>query len=102
MRKGKRVVAFLLVLTFLLGLAGCGGSGTDTGVSGSGKGNQTESTQTEMQTFTDSLGREVELPKEIAKVAPSGMMAQIMLYTLCPDRLCGLARDISVAEMEFV
>ena len=67
MRKGKRVVAFLLVLTFLLGLAGCGGSGTDTGVSGSGKGNQTESTQTEMQTFTDSLGREVELPKEIAK-----------------------------------
>ena len=102
MRKGKRAAAILLVLAFMLGLAGCGGSGTDTGTSGSGKENQAEHTQTETQTFTDSLGREVELPKEIEKVAPSGMMAQIMLYTLCPDRLCGLARDISVAEMEFV
>ena len=102
MRKGKRAAAILLVLAFMLGLAGCGGSGTDTGTSGSGKENQAEHTQTETQTFTDSLGREVELPKEIEKVAPSGMMAQIMLYTLCPDRLCGLARDISVAELEFV
>ena len=97
MRKGKRAAAILLVLAFMLGLAGCGGSGTDTGTSGSGKENQAEHTQTETQTFTDSLGRKVELPKEIEKVAPSGMMAQIMLYTLCPDRLCGLARDISVA-----
>lgn len=102
MRKGKRAAVILLVLAFMLGLAGCGGSGTDTGTSGSGKENQAEHTQTETQTFTDSLGREVELPEKIEKIAPSGMMAQIMLYTLCPDKLCGLARDISVAEMEFM
>jgi len=39
--------------------------------------------------FTDSCGRQVELPKHIARVAPSGSVAQMILYTLAPDTLVG-------------
>ena len=43
------------------------------------------------RTFTDSIGRTVELPAEIEKVAVSGPLAQIVLFALCPDKLVGIA-----------
>ena len=45
--------------------------------------------------ITDSAGREVEIPSEITKIAPSGPLAQIVLYTVSPDKLAGLAADFS-------
>lgn len=39
--------------------------------------------------FTDSCGREVELPKNITRVAPSGSVAQMILYTVAPDLMVG-------------
>ena len=41
--------------------------------------------------FTDSVGRVVELPADISKVAISGPLAQIVLFALCPDKLVGIA-----------
>lgn len=41
--------------------------------------------------FTDSVGRTVELPTDITKVAVSGPLAQIVLFALCPDKLVGVA-----------
>ena len=41
--------------------------------------------------FTDDLGRTVELPAAIDKVAVSGPLAQIVLFALCPDKLVGIA-----------
>lgn len=41
--------------------------------------------------FTDSVGRTVELPANITKVAISGPLAQIVLFALCPDKLVGIA-----------
>ena len=41
--------------------------------------------------FTDSVGRVVELPAEITKVAISGPLAQIVVFALCPDKLVGVA-----------
>ena len=41
--------------------------------------------------FTDSVGRVVELPSDITKVAISGPLAQIVLFALCPDKLVGIA-----------
>ena len=43
------------------------------------------------RTFTDSVGRIVELPAAIDKVAVSGPLAQIVLFALCPDKLVGIA-----------
>ena len=41
--------------------------------------------------FTDSVGRTVELPADLEKVAVSGPLAQIVLFALCPDKLAGIA-----------
>jgi iron complex transport system substrate-binding protein len=43
------------------------------------------------RTFTDSVGRTVELPVDLGKVAVSGSFAQVVLFALCPDRLVGIA-----------
>lgn len=45
--------------------------------------------------FTDSAGREVEVPKAIAHFAPSGPLAQIMLFALAPESFVGLASEWS-------
>ncbi|WP_313187955.1 ABC transporter substrate-binding protein [Lacrimispora sp.] len=58
--------------------------------------------QTDTRVFTDSAGREVTLPKEINKIAPSGPLAQIVLYTLCPDKLSGLASDFSEGAKQYI
>ncbi|MBO4695912.1 MAG: ABC transporter substrate-binding protein [Lachnospiraceae bacterium] len=47
----------------------------------------------ETRTFTDSVGREVEIPYTLEKVAVSGPLAQIVLFALCPDKLAGIAGE---------
>ncbi|MDL2319292.1 ABC transporter substrate-binding protein [Eubacteriales bacterium OttesenSCG-928-A19] len=54
------------------------------------------------RTFVDSAGREVELPVDITRVAPSGAMAQIMLFALAPDAFVGLASAWSPEAQEFL
>lgn len=39
--------------------------------------------------FVDSLGRTLTLPVEVARVAPSGNMAQIAVYSMSPKRMVG-------------
>lgn len=63
---------------------------------------KSEAGASETRVFTDSAGREVTLPKEIHKIAPSGSMAQIVLYTLCPDKLSGLASDFSDGAKQYI
>jgi len=42
-----------------------------------------------IRNFTDSAGRTVRLPARLERIAPSGTLAQIVLYSLVPDRLIG-------------
>ena len=51
----------------------------------------TEEPLPETFVFTDSVGREIELPTNIERVAISGPLAQIVLFALCPDKLVGIA-----------
>lgn len=44
-------------------------------------------------TFTDSAGRQVEVPAEITRIAPSGTLAQIVLFALAPDMFVGLSSE---------
>lgn len=41
--------------------------------------------------FTDSCGRTVQLPEKIDRVAVSGLTAQMILSTLAPEKLVGVA-----------
>ncbi|MCL2281508.1 MAG: ABC transporter substrate-binding protein [Dehalococcoidia bacterium] len=52
--------------------------------------------------FTDSLGRKVEVPANITKIAVSGSMAQIVLFALCPDKLVGIASAWDAAAKQFL
>ena len=52
--------------------------------------------------FVDSLGREVTLPKELTKIAPSGTLAGILLFTAMPDRLAGIAQNFSDTQMKLI
>ena len=54
-----------------------------------------ETKSTDSYTFTDSVGRKVELPRKIETVVPCGTLAQMVLYTACPDRLVGLAYEFT-------
>jgi iron complex transport system substrate-binding protein len=54
---------------------------------------QKESTYKEVQEstkiFVDSLGREIDVPLNIERVAPSGNLSQQIIYSLVPDKMVG-------------
>ena len=52
--------------------------------------------------FTDSAGREVELPRNIERIAPSGTAAQLVLFTLCPDKLVGFSNNFYDEQFEYI
>ena len=52
--------------------------------------------------FTDSLGREVTVPAEITRVAPSGNMAQLGLYTTCPELMVGKSGRIEDRQAPYI
>jgi len=91
----KRKLALLLSITLLFGLlAGCGTSAaapTATVAPSAGP------TQAATRMFTDSAGRQVELPAAIDRIAPSGPMAQIVLFSLAPEKLVCISTEWSGA-----
>ena len=96
----KRILSFLLALVLVLSLAACGAAKPETTQNPAASSEPVELASTEPSTaepatrvFTDSLGREVEVPTNITKVAVSGPLAQIVLFALCPDKLVGIASE---------
>ena len=51
---------------------------------------------------TDSLGREVEVPAEVERIAASGSVAQQVLLTVAPDRMVGLASELSEDQLAYL
>lgn len=90
------VVAFATVLAFgMLGVVGCSSS------NGSSNASNTAATaSSDVQSFTDSVGRTVELPANITKIAPSGFTAQQVLLTMAPDKMVGLAQKLSDDQLK--
>ena len=84
----KRLICIVLAFALMLSLCACGGS---TAVKISGP----------TTTFTDSCGREVEIPEEINSVVPSGALAQMVLLTLCPEKLVGLSSNLSRTQKKY-
>ena len=52
--------------------------------------------------FTDSVGRTVEVPAEITSVAVSGPLAQMVLFALCPDKLVGIADEWDASAEQYL
>lgn len=86
----QRILALFLVLCLCLPLAACGKKqGYD----------PLEGVQTRV--VTDSAGRQVEIPADIRRVAPSGSTAQMILMPIAYDLLAGLASSPSAAQMPY-
>jgi len=82
--KLRKTLAVFLVLAMAFTTVACGNSTV-----------AKEPTKAATRDFVDSAGRQVELPAEVNSIAPSGPLAQIVLYTACPDKLAGIAVDFS-------
>ncbi|MBR5228563.1 MAG: ABC transporter substrate-binding protein [Firmicutes bacterium] len=52
--------------------------------------------------FTDSCGREVEIPTEIDEIVPSGDLAQIILYTFDPELFLGFSTALTKVQKQFI
>ena len=86
----QRILALFLALCLCLPLAACGKKqGYD----------PLEGVQTRV--VTDSAGRQVEIPAQIQRVAPSGSTAQMILMPIAYDLLAGLSSSPSTAQMPY-
>ena len=79
----KKRIAFALVLSLLFSLMGCS------------KSPVAAEPATSTVVFTDDCGRDVELPSDISRIVATGPLSQIILYTIAPDMLVGLANKWS-------
>lgn len=110
----SKLLSLLLVLGMLLSLAACSSGAGDAQPSDSGASVPSDTQPSDTQTsdsagtegetviFTDSLGREVELPAQITRIAPSGPLAQIVLFALCPDYFVGVSSEWDIAAEDFL
>lgn len=54
------------------------------------------------RSFTDSLGRTVMIPENPKKVAASGTLAQLVLFSLCPEKLAGITSEWDAETFPFL
>ena len=54
--------------------------------------------EAQTQVFVDDLGREVVLPANITRIAPSGSNAQVIVFQIAPEKLTGLSTALGADE----
>lgn len=86
----KKRIAIVLALSLLFSLTGCG------------KAPAATEPVAAAVVFTDDCGREVEVSADISRIVATGPLAQIVLYTIAPDMLVGLAAKWSVTAEPIV
>lgn len=124
----RKLMALLLALSMLASiLVGCASGAAQTSApaetqteSAAQTAPETEQTQTETDeaateteeastptdaetaVFTDSLGREVEIPANLTRVAPSGAVATMMLAVIAPEYMVTLSATPDEDQMEYL
>lgn len=122
----RRILALLLVFAMFAALmTGCASGKQETVANGTAQTEQAASDQTEAAAeeteveepvasaeqpaaeaetlvFTDSLGREVELPKDITRIAPSGAVATMILAAIAPECMVTINATPSESQMAFL
>lgn len=96
--KNKKLI-WLCLMFCLIGIVGCSSNQDTMDDSTTVESSKIEN---ENRLFIDSAGREVTVPNKITKIAPSGSLAQLVLYTAVPDLLVGLANPLSAEAKEYV
>ena len=52
--------------------------------------------------FTDSLGREVELPAVLTRIAPSGAVASMIMSVIAPEYMVCISSTVSDKQLEYL
>lgn len=92
--------ASILCLGLVMACMGCTGSDESPASSGTPATNQAAENTT--RTFTDSVGRQVEVPAQIERIAPSGHTATQVLLTIAPDKLVTLSRELTPDQAKYL
>ena len=109
--KALALACFALCCAAVLGLAACGSSSVSSSASSASASDSASSASSAAassaatsgtRTFTDSLGRTVEIPANIERVAVSGAISQQVMFTFSPDLLVGLCDEMNDAEKTYV
>lgn len=87
----NRIVCMLLALVMVI-LAGCGGMEASNIPQDGGA----------LREFTDSAGRTVEVPENITRVAVTGQLAQIVVFSVAPDKLVAIASEWSEDAEQYI
>lgn len=104
----KRLTALFLSLLMILSLTACSSSGKNStdAKDSSPAAEQSSDAQTgaegETYIFTDSTGREVELPVNITRAACGGPLANIMVYAVNPDVIVGWSSKPSNTAQKYI
>ena len=110
----KKTIAALLALVMLLSLAACGTAEPAPAATEAPAVTEApaeteptpeepaEEPAAETVTFTDSSGREVELPANITKIAPSGPVATMILAAFAPEKLVCVGTGISENQTPYL
>ncbi|WP_455718676.1 ABC transporter substrate-binding protein [Anaerosporobacter sp.] len=102
MKRYRRMKCLWLVILLVISLIGCNTKKSEEKVAEEVISEDTKTTDpsnkdetSDTILFTDSAGREVEIPSNITRIAASGSLAQIVLFSVDPDKLIGLASEFS-------
>lgn len=96
-RFAGRVLTAAATVALALGLAACGGAPSSTAGSAAQTGSASRD-EAETVTFTDSAGRDVEVPAHIDRVVPSGHTATQVLITVAPEKLVGISQELTADQ----
>ena len=115
----KRLFALFLCGLMVASLAGCGSNGNSSSESSTSESvvseessvsseasenssSEASSAETSSFTFTDSLGREFTFEVPIETVAASGLLSQLVVYSLAPDTLVGWSNEWSEGSEKYI
>ncbi len=106
----KKTLALLLALVMLFSLAACGTAEPTPAATEAPAATEepaaaeapAEEPAAETVTFTDSSGREVELPANITKIAPSGPVATMILAAFAPEKLVCVGTKVSDNQIPYL
>ena len=100
----KKILALILTLTMVFSLCACGAEENEPEAQGKKTEAPAENAEmpAESRMFTDSVGREVEVPADIRRIIPSGGMAMMFMWPLAGDRIISVDHRLNEMQTKYL
>ena len=93
----RTFLSVVAALAVVASLGACGGAPAAQQVD-----DQQPAAEQATRVVTDSLGREVEIPTEVERIAASGPVAQQVLLTVAPEKMVGLSGELTDEQLAYL